>query len=1061
MNKKFLNAILCGALLLGSTGAFVACSDYDDDITNLQQQIDGIKVSLQELQALVNGGSVITSVTSTEDGITVELSNGNKYTVTNGKDGADGAQGATGEAGKDADVWTIGEDGYWYKNGEKTDYKAVGTDGKDGQDGQDGQDGADGQDGKPGSVVTIGENGNWFIDDTDTGISAIGQPGKDGQDGQDGKDGVDGLTPYIGENGNWWIGDKDTGVRAKAQDGGEAGQDGQDGEDGKDGKNGQYYVPNVETGCFDIYQDGELVEATNIRWRYDDAMSAIFTGGKLTFFGIDGVGAEGATVLVGNQLGSIAFVPEVISNVVSYPTTTKPFYHIPTYFDEKQYVGSRHDFISIYQNKSNVVELGYRLNPTDAYVGEMAIASFINRDVQTRAIAADQKDLLNAVSYETVNDLLSVKATINNRNLAGNGKHDLAALQMWVDQVPFTSDYIYATSEGVSVFLADSATMVALPTAGVKHLYHRAASIDKGEKDAFVKRFVPLTAANQQSATFKYDKSLDLKTIVGLWAYNNNIADWAKNLDFTGVSYKFSLPKEYIGDDGETNQQWFVKLSEDGILSANEENLTTGLTPAIGRTPVVRVDAFMKDNAGNSHMVATAYIKCKILEGDPATPQDKYEYTIDDARQNGQYEYHNLKASGNATTIANMPWEELNKKLYGNTGLSSTSFWNVYGGTNDVYDLKVTTTGKNGSTVTVLDAADIPSDQTWTITQSGFDFQILLNATSTGTSYINVAINNEILTENSYKDVNGKGAEYKVTLTIKSDDDTQRGDFILYETFYVREDCKAFDYNQLYWMGSFDGHTGDFVNTKGQLDATTGWEMSSYIGEHFAKVDGDDIFTYYAGINNVQAGGLSFKISDVKDDVVNVASTDIAAINAANEVALKTELAKPYEIVRVDYTTKLINNESCDFKYYVVFQNPFVNASDKGTTLYGNGIGTNTVDVKPYVAVETTDGDDIYTYTKNNKLELSKIATDNYKITNEPVVTYAFKKDAAYNNLVSQISNQSKLEVNQTTGVVTWQNQGTSLVADHQLTVIATVKFAGISVVTCEIPVTLTKERQN
>lgn len=30
---------------------------------------------------------------------------------------------------KDADVWTIGDDGYWYKNGEKTDIKAEGSDG--------------------------------------------------------------------------------------------------------------------------------------------------------------------------------------------------------------------------------------------------------------------------------------------------------------------------------------------------------------------------------------------------------------------------------------------------------------------------------------------------------------------------------------------------------------------------------------------------------------------------------------------------------------------------------------------------------------------------------------------------------------------------------------------------------------------------------------------------------------------------------------------------------------------------------------------------------------------
>ena len=40
MNKKFLSAILFGALMVTATGTFVSCKDYDDDIDNLQEQID-------------------------------------------------------------------------------------------------------------------------------------------------------------------------------------------------------------------------------------------------------------------------------------------------------------------------------------------------------------------------------------------------------------------------------------------------------------------------------------------------------------------------------------------------------------------------------------------------------------------------------------------------------------------------------------------------------------------------------------------------------------------------------------------------------------------------------------------------------------------------------------------------------------------------------------------------------------------------------------------------------------------------------------------------------------
>jgi hypothetical protein len=50
MNKKFLSAILFGALMVTSTGTFVSCKDYDDDIEDLQAQIDK-KASIEELQS--------------------------------------------------------------------------------------------------------------------------------------------------------------------------------------------------------------------------------------------------------------------------------------------------------------------------------------------------------------------------------------------------------------------------------------------------------------------------------------------------------------------------------------------------------------------------------------------------------------------------------------------------------------------------------------------------------------------------------------------------------------------------------------------------------------------------------------------------------------------------------------------------------------------------------------------------------------------------------------------------------------------------------------------------
>ena len=45
MRKKFVKVMLFGALALTVSASFVGCTDYDDDIKNLQEQIDNINVN--------------------------------------------------------------------------------------------------------------------------------------------------------------------------------------------------------------------------------------------------------------------------------------------------------------------------------------------------------------------------------------------------------------------------------------------------------------------------------------------------------------------------------------------------------------------------------------------------------------------------------------------------------------------------------------------------------------------------------------------------------------------------------------------------------------------------------------------------------------------------------------------------------------------------------------------------------------------------------------------------------------------------------------------------------
>ena len=122
MNKKYLSVILFGALMLGTTGTFTSCKDYDDDISNLQTQITANADAIKALQDKVNNGMWVTSVAAIEGGFTITFSDGQSYQIVNGKNGENGQN---GQNGKDGTQITIGEDGYWYFDGEKSEYKAV------------------------------------------------------------------------------------------------------------------------------------------------------------------------------------------------------------------------------------------------------------------------------------------------------------------------------------------------------------------------------------------------------------------------------------------------------------------------------------------------------------------------------------------------------------------------------------------------------------------------------------------------------------------------------------------------------------------------------------------------------------------------------------------------------------------------------------------------------------------------------------------------------------------------------------------------------------------------
>ena len=147
MNKKFLSAILFGALMVSSTGTFVSCKDYDDDIKDLQTQVTANAEAIKKLQDLMGQGQYVTGVTKTDAGLVFSMSNG----------------------GSSITIPVV-----------------------------------DGQDGKDGTIIEIDpKTNNWVIDGKDTGVCAKGEKGDKGEAGADGT-GTSGHSPQIDAASGCW-----------------------------------------------------------------------------------------------------------------------------------------------------------------------------------------------------------------------------------------------------------------------------------------------------------------------------------------------------------------------------------------------------------------------------------------------------------------------------------------------------------------------------------------------------------------------------------------------------------------------------------------------------------------------------------------------------------------------------------------------------------------------------------------------------------------------------------------------------------------------------------------
>ena len=113
MRKKYLSALLFGALLVTSAGTFTSCKDYDDDINNLQTQITANADAIKSLEELVKNGKYVTAVAMEGQVITFTFSDGSTTPITI----PEGEKGQT----------VVVENNELYIDGEPTGIKVAGT----------------------------------------------------------------------------------------------------------------------------------------------------------------------------------------------------------------------------------------------------------------------------------------------------------------------------------------------------------------------------------------------------------------------------------------------------------------------------------------------------------------------------------------------------------------------------------------------------------------------------------------------------------------------------------------------------------------------------------------------------------------------------------------------------------------------------------------------------------------------------------------------------------------------------------------------------------------------
>jgi len=653
MNKtKFFSSLLVGALL-ASTSVFTSCKDYDDDISGLKKRVDALETTVGQINTLISNGSVIKSVTKTADGVDIIVASATgattTYSVANGADG------------DDADVWTIGTDGYWYKNGTKTDYKAIGQDGANGAagaagaQGEQGPAGPQGPQGEQGPAGANGADGKYYVPNPET------------------------MTFWVYGDGNKEAYDSQISFAAA--------------------------TPSAVSAALDT-KSGNLILTAGVDADGKAITYTIALNGELRSIVFQGDGEKENRVYVDG-------VPTI---------NVKSFKYFPLTVNKKDDKTEKWTASTTEKAISPVSYAYYHVNPANAsekYLKEN-LEFVLQADGEykysgTRAKSQDLKVTPEFVSF--VGGILKVKVTVEGVAATANYISTVALKANKGGDDYVVSDYaaIYQDKMEdlrVAKELGTDGTKI-VPATGTNYDYAKVdydfrrgvVGVANPDANAATGTLITVAAGNNTEGTYiqqdpvwninannrpywnnagteteyvenkairdidltlQYNKSFDLNDTVlvhkvGAAAHTVMTADEMKTLNL-GIDYE--VVKNYAAGTPVTPQEKFIKLDGSVVSAAVYDD--TNIYAAIDRTPIIRAILYRTNEEGEKDIIEVSYIKIQWVRAQAAPVVKNNELTLNDF------------AFSCADKVNEATVEQINVGLYNQAGMSMIQFHQNY-----------------------------------------------------------------------------------------------------------------------------------------------------------------------------------------------------------------------------------------------------------------------------------------------------------------------------------------------------------------------------------------------